>query len=643
MNRLYIILILVLTQHANGFCQTVQIDSIINLLNKNKKQDTVKVATLIALASQLVNSNADTSEIILTEAKNISDKLHYLKGQTEYCIYMSAINSEKISSQRIDSITQQGIQYAKKSGDKVLLGRTMNQRGNYFKLIANHDSAVYYYLNAKNLFEQAKNYTKFTVAITNLSNEYFVLKNFEKAKATAEQALQYAKQYNQSLVCNVLGKLGNIALEQHDYKKAEQYYKQSIEEGTKINNLYSNLGMMSNLVVCYSYEKKYTEMLELANKTYTLAVEFESPENIQYALKSLASAQYFNQQFEKAKATIQQELMYSIDNKISNDFHEEYILLADIAIAQHDFSAADSLRAIADSIQQIYVNDEIRNNTMDLEAKYETQKKQAQIISLEKQKQARNFWIYGLLFVLAAGSIIGFFIYRFLNQKKIITEQQLQQHLQEKELEATKTVLKVQEEERGRVAKDLHDGLGGMLSGIKLNLSAMKGNVILHEQDANLFTKSILQLDSAIAEMRRLAHNMMPESLLKFGLVQAIHDYCESINESKIIQLTFKYFALNQRLENSTEIVLYRIIQELVNNAIKHAQAKNILIQLTKNENQLTLTVEDDGKGFDVKMLENIKGFGLTNIQSRVDYLKGNLEIDSKQNIGTSFYITIPV
>ena len=629
--------------YTNGFCQTPQIDSIINLLNKNKKQDTTRVASLIALASQLVNSKSDTSEIILNEAKNISDKLHYLKGQTEYCIYMSAINSEKISSQRIDSITRQGIQYAKKYGDKVLLGRTFNQRGNYFKLISNHDSAVFYYLNAKNLFEEAKNYTKFTVAITNLSNEYFVLKNYEKAKATGEQALQYAKLYNQSLVCNVLGKLGNIALEQHDYKQAEQYYKQSIEEGIKINNLYSNLGIMSNLVVCYSYEKKYTKMLELANKTYALAVEFESPENIQYALKSLASAQYFNEQYEKAKATIQQELNYSIDNKISNDFHEEYILLADIAIAQHDFSAADSLRTIADSIQQIYVNDEIGNNTMDLEAKYETQKKQAQIVALEKQKQARNFWIYGLLFVLITGSIIGFFIYRFLNQKKIITEQQLKRQLQEKELEATKIILKVQEEERGRVAKDLHDGLGGMLSGIKLNLSAMKGNVILQEQDAFLYSKSIEQLDSAISEMRRVAHNMMPETLLKFGLLQAVEDYCESINDSNLIHITFKNFGLDERIESSTEVILYRIIQELVNNAIKHSKAQHLFIQLIKNDSQLTLTVEDNGIGFDIKEIQQLKGFGINSIQSRVDYLNGNLEIDTSKNIGTTFNITIPL
>lgn len=171
----------------------------------------------------------------------------------------------------------------------------------------------------------------------------------------------------------------------------------------------------------------------------------------------------------------------------------------------------------------------------------------------------------------------------------------------------------------------------------------MKGNVILQQQDAGLFAKSIEQLDKAISEMRRVAHNMMPETLLKFGLTQAIQDYCESINESKIIQLAYKDIGMNERLDNSIEIVLYRIIQELVNNAIKHAQAQNVIIQLVKNEKNVTLTVEDDGKGFDVKTIDKINGFGLTNIQSRVDYLKGNLEIDSQNNIGTSFYITIPV
>lgn len=202
---------------------------------------------------------------------------------------------------------------------------------------------------------------------------------------------------------------------------------------------------------------------------------------------------------------------------------------------------------------------------------------------------------------------------------------------------------KLIEDERSRVAKDLHDGLGGLLSGIKLTLNSMTGNVVLSDKNAGIFTRALMQLDNAISEMRRVAHSMMPEALLRFGLIQAVQDFCGTMNESKTVQITFKQFGIQDRLDNTMEVTLYRIIQELVNNAVKHANAQHIIIQLIQNEHQLTLTVEDNGNGFDMNTYKEIKGFGLSNIQSRVDYLGATMEVDSKANIGTSFYITIPV
>jgi len=135
----------------------------------------------------------------------------------------------------------------------------------------------------------------------------------------------------------------------------------------------------------------------------------------------------------------------------------------------------------------------------------------------------------------------------------------------------------------------------------------------------------------------------MPEALLKFGLGEAIQDYCDGINESNIVKMKYTQLGLQQPLEKSTEVILYRIVQELCNNAIKHAAAKNIFIQLTKHERGITLTVEDDGKGFDTNLLAKIKGAGLQNVQSRVDYLKGILNIESEAGKGTSVNIEIPL
>ena len=198
----------------------------------------------------------------------------------------------------------------------------------------------------------------------------------------------------------------------------------------------------------------------------------------------------------------------------------------------------------------------------------------------------------------------------------------------------------VVEVERSRLAKDLHDGLGGLLSGIKLTLHSISDDI--PKKIAPAFSKVINQLDTVIKEMRRVAHNMMPEALLKFGLGEAIQDYCDGINESNIIKIKYTQIGSLQTLIQSTAIVLYRVIQELTNNAIKHATAKNIFIQITKHQKGFTITIEDDGKGFDPKVMPDIKGTGLKNVRSRIDYLKREWDIKSGTDKGTSINIEIP-
>lgn len=194
--------------------------------------------------------------------------------------------------------------------------------------------------------------------------------------------------------------------------------------------------------------------------------------------------------------------------------------------------------------------------------------------------------------------------------------------------------------ERSRLAKDLHDGLGGLLSGIKLKLHSISDDI---PQKIELkFSKIVTQLDEVIKEMRRVAHNMMPEALLKFGLGEAIQDYCDGINESNIIKIKYTQIGSLQTLTQSTAIVLYRIIQELTNNSIKHASATNIFIQISKEKRGYNITVEDNGKGFDVKSMPGKKGTGLQNVQSRIEYLKGIFTIESEPLKGTSVNIEIP-
>jgi signal transduction histidine kinase len=187
------------------------------------------------------------------------------------------------------------------------------------------------------------------------------------------------------------------------------------------------------------------------------------------------------------------------------------------------------------------------------------------------------------------------------------------------------------------MAKDLHDGLGGLLSGVKLQLGAMKGNLILSEENGLAFNNALNKLDESISEMRRVAHNMMPEALIKLGLQQALEDYCTGLSVSQTFKIDREFYGLEKRINPSIEIVVYRIVQELLNNAVKHSGATSILAQVIRNDQNLSITIEDNGKGFDKEIV--MQGAGLKNIRSRVDYLKGQLDIQSSPGKGTSVHI----
>ncbi|MBL0200009.1 MAG: hypothetical protein IPP81_07490 [Chitinophagaceae bacterium] len=275
--------------------------------------------------------------------------------------------------------------------------------------------------------------------------------------------------------------------------------------------------------------------------------------------------------------------------------------------------------------------------------KYEVEKKEKEIISLHSanlQKSTLNKFLIGSTIALVLLGLLG---YRNFKTKQKLHKTQIIQLEKDKQLLAIDAMLKGQEEERSRLAKDLHDGLGGMLSGVKLSFVNMKENLIMDAESVTSFEKSILQLDNTIAELRKVAHNLMPEALVKFGLKNAILDFCNSMQLSSKTKIIFEQLGTERLLSNTADLYIYRIVQELINNAIKHADADQILVQLTKTNDKVLLTVEDDGKGFNPELIRSAKGIGLKNIQQRVDYLKGKIDIASQAAEGTSVNIELYV
>ena len=192
-----------------------------------------------------------------------------------------------------------------------------------------------------------------------------------------------------------------------------------------------------------------------------------------------------------------------------------------------------------------------------------------------------------------------------------------------------------QEAERTRIAKDLHDGLGGLFSTVKMYFSSLQHDK-KELKENELFQKSYSLVDSAAEEIRNIAHSMMPEVLMKLGLINAVKDLCDSITAGKLIRVSLEVHGIHNRLSSNTEIMLYRIIQELLNNIMKHAQATEVIIQFVRDAERLSVVVEDNGKGFNTAQVDNLESSGLEAVKSRVNYLNGKLNIDSEKGIGTT-------
>lgn len=194
-----------------------------------------------------------------------------------------------------------------------------------------------------------------------------------------------------------------------------------------------------------------------------------------------------------------------------------------------------------------------------------------------------------------------------------------------------------EEKERKRIAQELHDGLNGDLSAIKYRLSALEESS-LSAIDVQNLNEVINMIDESCAQVRSISHNLMPLSILDYGLTESIKEYCNKINTSNNFKIDFQTFGDYITLSKKTETVIYRIIQELVTNILKHSKATEAMIQFNYREDELFITVEDNGIGFDKNTI--FKGIGHKNIQTRIDFLNAQLDLDSSST-GTSYTISI--
>ena len=438
-----------------------------------------------------------------------------------------------------------------------------------------------------------------------------------------------------------------VRLKQYD--SAKVYLDGALASNAKLNNMIIKLLVANTEGFYYQNIGEYQKALIAYLKAYAYS---DSTQNDYLKSNSADNAAfiYFKlKQFDLAKkfALESSTMALRFDHFIAAA--SAFNTLKEVSVALGDFKTALYYAELNRQYEDSNTNVLTKKNTLTLESKYQAEKKQKEISDLkvlnaEKELSAvkRNrIFLLGIIGAISIIVVLGL-LYRNSNNKKVIAEneQNLQkEHInfleRQQQIVSLQSMVNGQETERTRIAKDLHDGLGGLFSTVKMYFSTLE-----HEQqqlkDNELFKKSYIMVDNAATEVRRIAHNMMPEVLLKLGLANALQDLCNNITASRLIQVSLQINGLDRRLNAGTEIMLYRIIQELLNNIVKHAEASEAIVQFIQNGNHLSVTVEDNGRGFNTADADLQKKAGIENIKNRVDYLNGSITIESAKNLGTT-------
>lgn len=615
-------------------------------------EDVAAVELYYQYGESFAGEQEDTALYYYDRGRALSMKINYGKGVADYAGLVLPILNNRGQFRAALETAKESLDMYKKRGKPDELARAHLNLGSEWQYLSDFATAADHYLESRKYAERIHDLSLLRKSNNNLASVFLSLSQFQKGKQYATEALKYARQLgNDQAISSTLYNLATAEVYLLQYDTAIALF-QSIEEiARKLNDPVIFLDTWLGKAGAYSGLNNASQALYYYDKVIAFSKEHKIPEYEMYAYMGKADLYIKTNHTEAAGEAVSKGLVLA--KQLETKYELKDLLLKGSALSEKtgNYSLALDYYKQAQILNDTIIGEKNQVVIANNEARYEFEKKQAAINGLLAEKQLHQLTIrqqkivnYILIGGAAALLIIALLLIRNYRHKQRLQKQRIAELERERKLTATEAILKGEEQERSRLAKDLHDGLGGMLSGVKHSLSNIKGNLILTEENGRAFEHSIHMLDNSIAEMRRVAHNMMPESLMKFGLDAALNDFCNQVSVSGVASVSYQSMGLEHKpVEHSLAITVYRVVQELLNNAIKHAAARMIIVQLTREESQLTLTVEDDGKGFDVKTLKSAKGIGWKNITSRLDYHNGKLDIRSGPGKGTSVFIELAI
>ncbi len=590
----------------------------------------ISIGVLLLISQICIAQNKETVLLEISEQPTNQKKLDYLgiiinkqwySGSKELTKYVKIYDSIAILN-----------------GTDKYLGIASNFKGMSHYASEEYDIAINYYFNAIQLFEKGDEEVILANAYNNLAACYKIRKDFINTEKYFTKALTiYSRLEEVDWIANLHNNLAILYMENEFYDKADAMYDLAItsykqsKDTLKMGIAYMNQGNSKIL------SKNYNSAVDKYLKAMNYIKEKQIPLVYAVSHTGIGIALAHHKEYSKALPHLKKGLEISENINHFEQTMESRRALADYYAQTNNFKDAYKLAALSHAMKDSVLTVQQDQNMAEALIKYETEKKDKEIVlqQLELQKNRNQFRFILSLNVLFLIVVLGVFL--FFRQRQKIKDKEIETLKARKELDKLEAIIDGIEKERKRIAQDLHDGINGDLSVIKYKITSIDYNQFLSKEKEE-FELAIEMLDNAIDQVRQISHNLAPPSLQNFNLIEALQQFCSKVSASSSLPINFQYYGDYLKLNKDIETVIYRMIQELINNILKHAKATQALIQINNHNENIHIIVEDNGIGFDNS--KNHSGLGLKNIESRIAFLNADLIIDTNNN-GTTINIDI--
>lgn len=560
------------------------------------------------------------------EDQKRSNLFLYLKRTTEGRLYFRKCEYLKSTAKykEADSLI-----ISDPANDSLVL-KNLNAIGVNFIESVQYDSAFYYFQKALTLSEKMSDKSYQQTIQTNMALCYYNKDEVQKAITLIDQIIKNPASTSLEmgayhLKANALGSSGSIDSAMILDRKILEKYKTD-KKNYLISSFYNNLGM------CYLAKNNIDSAIVYCKKSYTIDSLAGIKKFMGANLSLLGSIYSLKGQNDKAEQCYTEALNIFNDNQNLDNKINVYKSLARNALKKEQWQQAIVYK---DSIMNLYkkTNNIELNRTIELlNIEYETSRKNQQI---EIQNTKLNTQRYTILFILVFALLIVSLLYLYFQNR----HKKNKIKMIEKEQKISSIVNEAEENLKAQIAQDLHDSVGQKLAVAQMHLS------MINTENVDVVNNVSAILRQTTTDVREISHNLFPTDLNK-GLLPALQHLCEQMNfvNAKIkTQLNIDETVANANIHKDIEQVIFRIIQEIINNAIKHSEADKININLSLKNNHISIDIADNGKGFDTDQIQNAKGIGVKTMMNRIHYINGMIKLNSVLNKGTSFYIEIPL